>query len=64
MNLDPNKLAYQINEAAKAVGVSRATLYRQIGEGKLPTFKFCGRTLIRRDVLERLIDEASGQRAA
>lgn len=54
------KLAYTIGEAASAVGVSKATLWRRIGAGELTTFKWCGRTLIRADVLQSALDRASG----
>lgn len=55
------KLAYNIPEAAAAIGVSRATIYRLIKAGKLECFSYAGRRLIRADVLEAAIDRASGQ---
>ena len=33
------RLAYRIDEAAERVGVSRVTIYKLIGEGKLKTVK-------------------------
>lgn len=56
---EPDKLAYTIPEAAQAVGVSRATIWNRIRDGDLKTFKWSGRTLIRRDVLQAAIDRAS-----
>lgn len=54
-----SKLAYNINEAAEAIGVSRATVYRMIRAGELKKFTFGGRTLIRADVVQAAIDRAS-----
>lgn len=58
------KLSYTIGEAAQAVGVSKATLWRRIKTGELETFSWCGRTLIRADVLQQALDRASGRVAA
>lgn len=54
-----DKLSYGVKEAAEAIGLSRATLYRLIGAGELTTFKIGSRTLIRRDVLESFLAKAS-----
>ena len=53
------KMAYQIDEAAKTIGVCRAKVYQLVKAGELHTFKLAGRTLIRREVLQALIDRAS-----
>jgi len=58
------KVSYTIEEAAAAIGISRATLYRMIRAGELQKFTFGGRTLIRADVVQAAIDRASGQEAA
>lgn len=58
------KLSYTVDEAAEAVGVSRRTVYTLVKRGELQSFKWAGRTLIRRDVLERALDRASGRHAA
>lgn len=58
------KLSYTVDEAAAAVGVSRRTVYALVQKGELQSFKWAGRTLIRRDVLEQALDRASGRRAA
>lgn len=62
--MNPHKLSYTINEAAEAIGVSRRTVYDLIGRGELEKFTWCGRTLIRADVLKVAVDRASGRRAA
>lgn len=64
MREETTKLAYTIPEAAKAVGVSKATIWRRVSAGELRTFKWCGRTLIRADVLQGALDRASGSEAA
>lgn len=61
---DAAKLSYTINEAAAAIGVSRRTIYAMIEREELTAFKWCGRTLIRADVLREAMDKASGRRAA
>lgn len=54
-----NKLAYGVDEAADSLGVGRSTVWRWIQEGRLKTLKLGGRTLIRREELVRLLDEAA-----
>lgn len=51
---EPVRLAYRIDEAAKIVGLSRATLYRRMKAGLLTTTKVRGRRLIERAELKRL----------
>jgi excisionase family DNA binding protein len=60
---DTDKIAYTVPEAAKAVGVGRTTMWKNVREGTLPSFKWNGRVLIRRDDLQRAIDRASGREA-
>jgi excisionase family DNA binding protein len=49
--MSATKLAYRINEAAEAVGLSRATIYNAINAGELEMGKLHGRSVIRADVL-------------
>lgn len=58
------KLSYNVNEAAAAVGVGRTKLYDLINRGELQTFRLDGRTLIRADVLASFVDRVSRQFAA
>ncbi len=44
------------NEAAQFMRISLPTLSRRIKDGTIPVIHFCGRTLIRREDLERLLD--------
>jgi excisionase family DNA binding protein len=52
-------LVVSVQEAAKAMGLSRATLYRLIAGGKIETIKIGARRLIRRDVIEEFLNAAS-----
>lgn len=58
------KLSFTVDEAAKAIGICRAQVYRLIKAGELEKFTWAGRTLIRADVLSAALDKASGRRAA
>jgi len=49
------RLAYGISEAAKALGVSRSTIYRAIWRGEIRVAKIGGRTVIPTAELERLL---------
>lgn len=53
---DRAKLAYRINEAAEAVGLSRATIYNAINAGELQMGKIHGRSVIRAEELRRWFD--------
>lgn len=58
-NLDPSqRLAYTVDEAVKATGFSRDTLYRRHREGVITMRKVVGRTVITVDDLKRLIEES------
>lgn len=55
------RLAYGIAEAARALGVSRVTLYRRIWAGEIKAIKLGGRTLIPAAELQRLLAGAHPQ---
>ncbi len=40
------RLAYQVDEAATAIGVSRSTIYELVGRGELELGKIAGRSVI------------------
>ena len=61
---DTPKLAYTVQEAARATGVCKATIWKRIKDGELTAFKWCGRTLIRSEVLRAALDRADHSRAA
>lgn len=47
-------IALSIEQARNYTGLSRSSLYRLIGSGKLTSLKVSGRRLIRRDALDAL----------
>lgn len=51
------KLAVSVDEACALAGVRRDLLYREINEGRLKTAKIKGRRLIRRQALDRWLEE-------
>ena len=50
------RLAYTVDNAARAVDISRSKMWDLIKKRRVRTIKLDGRTLIRRQELERLID--------
>jgi len=52
-------LSYSVDGAARAIGVSKATIWRLVAAGSLKTFKLGARTLIRSDVLQGFIEKQS-----
>lgn len=50
------KLAYSINETAKALSLGRTSIYALIAEGRLETFKFGNRRLVKAESVRRLVD--------
>jgi excisionase family DNA binding protein len=49
-------LAISVNDAAKALGLGRTSIYSMIGDGRLETFKLGRRTLIKMASIRRLVD--------
>lgn len=60
---DAEKLAYTVEEAGRAIGVSRSTVFDMIRMGELLAKKLRGRTLIARTELQRVLTEAPDARA-
>jgi excisionase family DNA binding protein len=58
-HLAADTLAYGIMGAAKAAGVSRSMIYREIKERRLRTVKLGSRTLIRRADMIAWLDNLS-----
>lgn len=54
------QLAYRVDDAARASGLSRSTLHELIGTGALPSVKIAGRRLILVDDLRQLLAVAKG----
>jgi len=57
INTEP-KLAYRVDEACRALGIGRTSLYALIAEKKLRTARVAGRRVIPATELERLLAEA------
>ena len=53
-----NPLATSINDAAKALGLGRTTIYKFIAEGRLEAIKLGRRTLVKVESIRRVIDAA------
>lgn len=53
----PDALAYGVDEAAHVIGISRTSVYELIAEGRLRSTKLCGRRIITRASLEKLLRE-------
>lgn len=50
-------LAVSINDAAKALGLGRTSIYAMIGDGRLEAFKLGRRTLVKTASIRGLVDE-------
>ncbi len=48
-------LGYRVNEAAKALGISRAFLYQLFASGKLRSVKVAGRRIVPADAIRALL---------
>jgi len=59
-----DKLAYTVSEAAEAVGVHRATIYRLVKAGELRLVKFAGRSVILAEDLKEALHRAASTAAA
>jgi excisionase family DNA binding protein len=51
-----DKLAYSISETAKVLSLGRTSVYALIAEGKLETFKFGSRRLVKANSIRHLVD--------
>ena len=49
------KLAYSINDTAKALSLGRTSIYAMIGDGRLEAFKLGRRTLVKAESIRRLV---------
>ncbi len=48
-------LAVSINDAARALGLGRTSIYTMIGDGRLEAFKLGRRTLVKTESIRRLV---------
>ena len=49
------KLAYSINDTARALSLGRTSIYSMIADGRLEAFKLGTRTLIKAESIKRLV---------
>jgi excisionase family DNA binding protein len=54
----PEKLAYNVGQAAQALGVSKSSVYHLISAGGLPARRICGRVVILAEDLTALVTNA------
>jgi excisionase family DNA binding protein len=54
----PERLTYSVEEAAIALGLSRAGCYEAVARGEVPHLRIGRRILIPRSALQRLVDSA------
>ena len=59
-----SKLAYTVDESAQALGVGTTAIWTMIREGEVVAKKVRGRTVIAREELLRVLEEAPAARAA
>lgn len=52
---EQSPIAYRVQDAVKASGISRSTLYELVKSGRLPSVKAAGRRLILREDLEAFL---------
>lgn len=50
------KLAYSINETARALSMGRTSIYAMIADGRLEAFKLGRRTLIKAESIRQLVE--------
>lgn len=58
------KLAYSPDEAAKATGLGRSTIFAMLADGRLTRAKVGSKTIIPRSSLEQMIAKAVEEAAA
>jgi excisionase family DNA binding protein len=57
--LEQQRLVYSILEAAHALNLSRATMYRLLAEGRITSIKIGSRRLIVRTSIDNLLREGA-----
>jgi excisionase family DNA binding protein len=58
-----NRLTLSVEEAAEALGISRALAYESVRRGEIPNIKIGRRILVPRVALDRLLESASATRS-
>jgi excisionase family DNA binding protein len=55
----PDRRGYSVNETAHTTGLSRPTIYRLLGAGKLKSVKIFGRRIIHAESVDDLLREGA-----
>ena len=53
--LDPERLAFSVDEAARVLGVSRDLMYDLVAQGRVPSVRLGRRIVVPRGALEDLL---------
>jgi excisionase family DNA binding protein len=61
--LEPTKLSFNVGEAAKALGVSKSTIYGKLASGELRAVWIFGRKVIPAEALHKVVAEALARAA-
>jgi excisionase family DNA binding protein len=57
----PERKALSVNETARAVGISRATIYRLVQQNRLATVKIGARRLVPVAAIDALLEKAAAK---
>lgn len=50
------RTAYKLSEVRAALNIGRSTMYRWIKDGKIEVTQLCGRSFVKREALNGLLD--------
>ena len=60
ISLEPNRpRARRINDASRAIGISRTSIYSLAAKGQIRLVRIAGRTLVPESEIDRLISEGA-----
>lgn len=59
-SIPTERMAYRVREAAETLAISRSRFYELVAAGRIRVLKEGARTLVRRDELERYLNDLDG----
>ena len=62
--METEKLTFNVDEAGKALGISRSLAYEMVRTGKLPVIRFGKRMLIPRKAVQNMLENPAGAATA
>jgi excisionase family DNA binding protein len=62
--MEPSKEVMTLREASQYLGISPDTLYKYLGQDKIPAFKLGNRWRFKKDLLDRWMERKSEREAA